>query len=92
VGEVSAFVAVAIGFGAVLAALVWLARRVRRRGVGGGIMGPLDELYHPAAHRSRVEIQGYEERVVPMPSPDDPWRRARGEAGQSGGPGRGDLS
>jgi hypothetical protein len=85
VGEFLAFVLVAGGFGAVMGALAWLARRVRRRGVGGGLMGPLDEIYHPAAHRFRVEIQVHEERMVPMPSPDDQWRRYRGEAGQPGG-------
>lgn len=57
VGEFLAFVMVAGGFGTVMGAMVWLARRVRRRGVGGGLMGPLDEIYHPAAHRFRAEIQ-----------------------------------
>jgi hypothetical protein len=72
-----AFGIVAAGFGAVLGALVWLARRIRRRGIGGGLMGPLDEIYHPSAHRFRAEIQMHEERLVPMPSPQDRWRRWR---------------
>jgi hypothetical protein len=83
VGEVLAFLVVAGGFAAILGAFVWLARRVRRRGVGGALMGPIDEIYHPAAHRLRFEIQVQEERMVPLPSPDGQFRRSRGEPGQS---------
>jgi hypothetical protein len=43
--------------------------------MGGGLMGPLDEIYHPGAQRARLDIQTYEERVAPMPSPDDLWSR-----------------
>lgn len=78
--EFSAFLVVAGCFAAVLGAFVWLARRVRRRGVGGALMGPVDEIYHPAAHRFRLEIQVQAERMVPLPSPDD-QRRGRDEAG-----------
>jgi hypothetical protein len=53
---------------AILGALVWLGRRVRRRGVGGGLMGPIDEIYHPAAHRFRFEVQVQEQRLVPLPA------------------------
>jgi len=60
------------GFAAVLGALVLLARRVRRGGVGGGIMGPLDEIYHPAAHRVRFEIEVQQARLVPLPAPQEP--------------------
>ncbi|MEU4480852.1 hypothetical protein AB0F68_22780 [Micromonospora sp. NPDC023966] len=49
----------------VLALLAWLGSRVRRRGVGGDVMGPFDEIWHPAAHRFRAEIRVYGERVVP---------------------------
>jgi hypothetical protein len=34
-------------------------------------MGPFDEIWHPAAHRFRFEIQVQEERMVPLPSPGD---------------------
>jgi hypothetical protein len=57
----------------VLALLAWRGSRVRRRGVGGDVMGPFDEIWHPAAHRFRAEIKVYEERVVPPRSgePED---------------------
>jgi hypothetical protein len=72
--------ALVAGFAAILGAFVLLARHVRRSGVGGGIMGPIDEIYQPTAYRFRQEIQVQEERMVPMPSPADPLRR-RGNAG-----------
>ena len=58
------------GFATILWAFVLFARRVRRSGVGGGIMGPIDEVWHPAAHRFRQEIQVQDERVVPLPPAD----------------------
>ncbi|QJY47184.1 hypothetical protein [Pseudonocardia broussonetiae] len=59
--------------GAPLAGLVWLARRVRNRGTSGGysLMGPFDELWHPAAVAARVEVQVQEERQEPSPAPGD---------------------
>lgn len=66
-----AFLATAAGVALVAAGLVWLGRRVRRRGVGGEVMGPFEEIWHPAAHRARLEIEVREERMVPLPSPDD---------------------
>jgi hypothetical protein len=71
------FLAVLVGvtaLGGVLGGLMWLARRVRRRGVGESVMGPFEEIWHPAGHRARVEIRVQEERAVPMPSPDDRLR------------------
>ncbi|MEU4470641.1 hypothetical protein [Micromonospora sp. NPDC023888] len=52
---------------AILGALWWLASRVRRRGIGGEVMGPFEEMWHPAAHRIRAEIRVQDARVVPMP-------------------------
>ncbi|MEU7974533.1 hypothetical protein AB0B48_21110 [Micromonospora sp. NPDC049089] len=52
---------------AVLGTLWWLASRVRRRGIGGEVMGPFEEMWHPAAHRFRAEIRVQESRAVPMP-------------------------
>lgn len=66
--EVLAVLLVVGGVGAVLALLTWMAARVRRRGIGGDVMGPFDEIWHPAAHRFRAEIRVHEERVVPLPS------------------------
>jgi hypothetical protein len=53
----------------VVAALWWLAVRVRRR--GADLLGPFDELWHPAAHRTRIERQEQAEHRAPAPSPDD---------------------
>jgi hypothetical protein len=63
------------GLAATMAALVWLARRVRRRGIGGGLMGPIDEMWHPSAHRFRLEIETHEQRMMPMSPAEDGDRR-----------------
>ncbi|MEE6258094.1 hypothetical protein [Plantactinospora sonchi] len=63
---------------AILAGLTWLGIRVRRRGAGGDVMGPFEEIWHPAAHRYRAEIRVHEERMVPTPSPGDLDSRQRG--------------
>lgn len=65
------YVGTACVFAAVLGALFWLARHVRRSGVGGGIMGPIDEIYRPAAHRYNVEIEAAAQRAIPLPAPED---------------------
>jgi hypothetical protein len=78
--DLLAFLAVAGGFAAILGAVAWLGTRIRRRGIGGGLMGPIDEIYNPGAHRARMDIQTHEERVAPMPSPDDQWSQLRSRA------------
>jgi hypothetical protein len=40
-------------------------------------MGPIDEIYHPAAHRFRIEIELQAERMVPLAPADDQPRRGR---------------
>ncbi|WP_163571466.1 hypothetical protein [Fodinicola feengrottensis] len=62
----SVFLAVMMG------GLVWLARRVRRRGVGSSVLSPIEEIWHPAIREFRFETEAYEERMVPMRTPDDP--------------------
>jgi hypothetical protein len=65
---------VVTGFIAVMGGLAWLGVRVRRRGGGRGseaVLGPFEEMWHPAAHRARLQTDIVEERVVPMPSADD---------------------
>ncbi|MFE0528527.1 hypothetical protein ACFW0V_13090 [Micromonospora parva] len=62
---------------AILWALWWLASRVRRRGIGSEVMGPFEEMWHPAAHRFRAEIRVHETRTVPMP-PQGGKRDGRG--------------
>ncbi|GGO13504.1 hypothetical protein [Micromonospora parathelypteridis] len=52
---------------AILGVLSWLGSRVRRRGVGGEVMGPFEEMWHPAAHRYRAEIRVQESRLMPTP-------------------------
>lgn len=58
----------------ILGGLVWIARRIRRRGVGAGysLMGAFDEMWHPAALDARVEIQRHDERQAPDPSAGGP--------------------
>jgi hypothetical protein len=58
-------------FGLVLGGLPWLASRARRRRAGESLMGPFDEIWHPAAHRARIEVQVQDERPAPKPSPGD---------------------
>jgi hypothetical protein len=53
------------GFGVLLTAFAWLARRVRLSGAGGHLMGPIDEVYHPTAHQWRQEIEIHEQRGQP---------------------------
>jgi hypothetical protein len=59
------FLVLAAGLVGILGAFVLLARRIRRSGVGGGIMGPVDEIYRPAAYHVRQEMQAHEERTIP---------------------------
>ncbi|WP_433127779.1 hypothetical protein ACQPWW_33425 [Micromonospora sp. CA-240977] len=63
---------------AVLGILWWLASRVRSRGIGGEVMGPFEEIWHPAAHRFRAEIRVQESRTVPTP-PQGGRRNRRGD-------------
>jgi len=60
--------AVVAGF---LALLAGAAARARRRGISGSMMGPFDQLWHPAAAESHLELQVEAERKKPLPSPDD---------------------
>ncbi|MDG4832354.1 hypothetical protein O7627_24035 [Solwaraspora sp. WMMD1047] len=64
------FLVVAAGVAGIAGGLVWLGARIRRRGGGVDVLGPFEEIWHPAAHRSRLEIQAQEEWVAPMPTPD----------------------
>ena len=64
-------------FGLNMGGLVWLARRVRRRGVGSSVLSPIEEIWHPAIREFRFETQAQEERMVPMRSPDDPLHKTR---------------
>ncbi|MEU6645549.1 hypothetical protein ABZ863_23780 [Saccharomonospora sp. NPDC046836] len=60
-------------FGLPLAGLPWLASRVRRRGVGAGLLGPIEEIWgYPEAHRNRAVIEAQQERRAQTPAPGDP--------------------
>ncbi|MGI5215181.1 hypothetical protein [Plantactinospora sp. CA-290183] len=83
-GDVLGYLVVVCCLAAILGGLAWLGSRARRRGVGGEVMGPFEEIWHPAAERFRAEIRVQEERMVPMPSPGDPDNRRRGGIGQAG--------
>ncbi|GAA1829989.1 hypothetical protein GCM10009682_55960 [Luedemannella flava] len=57
--------------------LAWLGVRARRRdggAAGAAVVGPFEEIWHPAAHRARFETHTVEERVMPAPSPGDRLR------------------
>ncbi|HET8661943.1 MAG TPA: hypothetical protein VFM55_23495 [Micromonosporaceae bacterium] len=82
--ELAAFLLFAGGLAATMGGLVWLGSRIRRRGVGGEVMGPVDEIFHPSAHRFRVEIRVQEERMAPMPAPGDQENRRRPRPGTRG--------
>ncbi|MEH1015922.1 hypothetical protein V6U90_22775 [Micromonospora sp. CPCC 206060] len=69
--EVLAFLAVAGCVAAIAGGPAWLGSRARRRGVGGEVMGPFEEIWHPAAPRYRAEIRVQEQRMAPRPSADD---------------------
>lgn len=71
VAEILALLIVVGGFAAVLGGFVWLAARIRRRGLGGAVMGPIDEVYNPGAHRARYDIQVQHERAQPSPAAGD---------------------
>jgi hypothetical protein len=74
VGGVDAVVGLLIVGGSlvvILAGLVWLARRVRRSGVGSGLTGPIDEIYNPGGHRFRQEIRLQDARMEAPSSADD---------------------
>jgi hypothetical protein len=49
-----------------------LAARVRRSGAGAGPLGPFEEMWHPAAVRSRLEVESAEFRPAEGPAPGDP--------------------
>lgn len=64
------FLVVAV-VGVILAGLPGLAARVRRGGTGGSVMGPFEDLWHPAAQRARLEVETQQEQPAPAPEPGD---------------------
>ncbi|MBB2935330.1 hypothetical protein FHX82_002350 [Amycolatopsis bartoniae] len=75
------FVVTVALFAVILGGLPLLARHVRRTGVGGGLLGPLEEVWgYPDAHRARFEIEAQVERRAPAPSPGDSPDAGNGSA------------
>lgn len=68
---------VAAGFALLLAGYWWLARRIRRAGVGGALMGPLDEVWNPGRHKFREVVEVQEQRMEPVEAPGSKARRGR---------------
>ena len=59
-------IAILAGFAAIMAGLVWLTHRSRGRRVGSSVAGPFEEIWHPAAHRARIDIETQDERRATM--------------------------
>ncbi|WP_448611885.1 hypothetical protein [Geodermatophilus sp. URMC 60] len=59
------------------AGCAWLGRRARRRGIGGSVLAPLEEVWDPGAHRTNIEVQVLAERAAPTSVPGDRRVRAR---------------
>ncbi|MFT4234412.1 MAG: hypothetical protein QM607_05370 [Microbacterium sp.] len=61
---------------AVMAGLLLLARRVKRRGTAGqaiaAAMAAYDQGFHSTAYDTYVEVQSQDERTQQSPSPDEP--------------------
>jgi hypothetical protein len=66
---------VAAGLALMLAFYWWLAQRIKRAGIGGGLMGPLDEAWNPGRHKYREVVEVQEQRMEPVESPGDRFRR-----------------
>ena len=49
------------------AGYAWLGARARRRGIGGSVLAPLEEVWDPVAHRTNIEIQVQAEAAAPSP-------------------------
>lgn len=70
------FLVFAVLFAAMLYAFTLFAMWVKKKGIGGGIMGPIDEAYRPSADRLRRETVIHEQRVLPPRPGDDRDRRS----------------
>ena len=58
-------------FAVVLGPLVRIRARVRKRGLGDGMLGVFEQMWHPAAARAQRETRHQEERPAPAPLPGD---------------------
>jgi hypothetical protein len=67
---VTGLVIFAAGLAVLLPAIARFGAWVKCKGIGGGIMGAIDEAWHPSADRFRRETVIHEQRVLP-PRPGD---------------------
>ncbi|SFR27990.1 hypothetical protein SAMN04488564_112101 [Lentzea waywayandensis] len=81
-GPLAAFLSVPLG----LAGFVLYAVRARRRGGGGSMLSPIEEIWDPISHRTNIEIQVEGERSPETPSPGDPLRLRGRSSGDRGVP------
>lgn len=79
--DVVAIAAVIAVFAAVMGCLAWLTGRQRGRRIGSSVTGPFEEIWHPAAHRARIDIEVQDERKVAAPLPGDPPIIGNGDVG-----------
>ena len=70
--DLLAILAVLAAFGSVMVGLALLTKRARGRRVGSSVAGPFEEIWHPAAHRARIDIEVQDERKIATPAPGDP--------------------
>jgi hypothetical protein len=68
------FLVLIVVLGVLGVAFMRFALWARGRGVGGGVMGPIDEAWHPSADRFRRETAIHEQRVLPPRPGDDHYQ------------------
>jgi hypothetical protein len=60
------------GFVVVMVGLAWVTTRRRGRRAGSAVAGPFEEIWHPAAHRARIDIEVQDERTIAPTDAGDP--------------------
>lgn len=60
------------GFVVVMAGLAWVTTRRRGRKAAGAFAGPFEEIWHPSAHRARIDIEVQDERKIAPTEAGDP--------------------
>ncbi|WP_067564213.1 hypothetical protein [Nocardia acidivorans] len=53
------------------AAFELIVHRARRRGIGGSVVGPFQEMWDPGSLRAQLTVETQAEEAAPNPSPDD---------------------
>ena len=63
---------IVVGFVVVMAGLAWMTTRRRGRKAAGAVAGPFEEIWHPSAHRARIDIEVQDERKIALTEAGDP--------------------